>query len=143
MQTEVELTKQLRRGWDSRQEGLRRRSLFFSGSIGIHSRRGRKDFGPLFLSAREEELGGKQSQGWFYGARGSLPLLLRGIHGCLFLVFLTGNECRCVLTIQLTIHGCLFLVFLIGFEKANIDVEKEENIENESVLYQNVLYYNV
>ncbi|CAI9286983.1 unnamed protein product [Lactuca saligna] len=48
----------------------------------------------------------------------------RRIHGCLFLVFLTGNEYRC-------------------YEEANIDEEKEENIENESVLYQNVLCYNV
>ena len=34
----------------------------------------------------------------------------RGIHGCLFLVFLTGNECRCVLTIQpafvFVVDGC-------------------------------------
>ncbi|KAL7618641.1 hypothetical protein Lser_V15G00862 [Lactuca serriola] len=128
-------------------------------------------------------------------------LCQQGIHGCLFLVFLTGNECRCVLTIQPTfvfvVDGsssedelqalenelllivaelqenamvglivfdsmvrlydlgfteCLWVVFLHGerktsssqcFEEANIDVEKEENIENESVLYQNVLCYNV
>ncbi|CAI9284591.1 unnamed protein product [Lactuca saligna] len=35
------------------------------------------------------------------------------------------------------------ILCLAGFEEANIDVEKEENIENESVLYQNVLFYNV
>ncbi|CAI9272114.1 unnamed protein product [Lactuca saligna] len=88
----------------------------------------------------------------------------RGIHGYLFLVFLTGNECRCVLTIQLTfvfvVDGSssedelqalknelllILLEFILYrcFEEANIDVEKEENIENESVLFHNVLCYNV
>ncbi|KAL7594776.1 hypothetical protein Lser_V15G29996 [Lactuca serriola] len=36
-------------------------------------------------------------------------LCQQGIHGCLFLVFLTGNECRCVLTIQPT-----FVFFVDG-----------------------------
>ncbi|CAI9304059.1 unnamed protein product [Lactuca saligna] len=120
-----ELAKQLRRGRDRRQEGLHRRSLFFSGSIGIHSRRGRKDFGPLSLSVQEEEFGGKQSQGWLCGARGSMLLLLRGIRGCLFLVFLTGNECRCVLTIQPA------FVFVVD---GSVSEDELQELKNELVL---------